>query len=142
MLKITNDEHFAKVAAFAESKGETTWRHFWRNVFRAYRYADYDQDVCEHEALSFVQPGQRTVPEEWSRYVLGNKIFTLYSDSAPASFGFSAQTVFGGIGGAIVYHGDQSGWVLPNGETIPEGYGVNTYSVRIDSSPDPWSWHT
>ncbi len=72
----------------------------------------------------------------------------LYRDFAPASFGvtFFRQDREGfwqhWFEAGLIYHGDQSGWVLPDGRVIGPGDGVDTLSVTLTRPDNPWSLHS
>lgn len=109
MLEVKCQPHFDKVIAFAEKKGLK--EQFEERLAYLRTYADPEQT--------------------------GKCVVELHHDFAPASF--SVLWKKNGevwMNGALIYHGDQTGW------RDPDAY-VDPLSVRVGSSDDnPWSIHT
>jgi hypothetical protein len=126
MLKINNLEHFKRVCDFAEKKGQKHFDDLWSGLWQLHTLGRdlKDDSVRDMPPVIF---GQNDIPEEWFSRVKGITITELSKDFAPASFSFYSMRFSGGF----IYRGDQSGWVMPNGLPIPEGYGVETFSVSF-----------
>jgi hypothetical protein len=138
MIEVSNPEYLAKVAAFAESKGLAD--DLWRNLYRVHTFFDHTDYAGEPALWS---PGQTAVPDAWRSYVNGRVTANVSPDFAPASFYILWRNPNGStaMNGGLIYHGDQSGWTLPDGRVIPPGHGVETYSVTL-APVSGWSIHT
>jgi hypothetical protein len=143
-------EHFVTVLAFAHSKGEKHVRWFWEQMWKLHTFGN---ELKKELGLTVLLDrdnldGLTAVPPEWNYLVKNKQAMVLFKDSAPASFNFNYIDVESGrtrFNGGLVYHGDQSGWVMPNGQVIPPGHGVETFSVNIEPMNEytnPWSMHT
>jgi hypothetical protein len=146
MLVIDNTQHLMKVLHFAMNRGKT--QALLDQLFFLHTYSCRDRDTPLEAPSNFHPLEVAWPPPEWAAYG-GNdptrKVETyLYSDFAPASFGFTinvnGQRWFNG---GLIYHGPQAGWELPNGTFIPEGHGVETFSVTFGVEAErPWQVHT
>lgn len=120
MLKIANEEHFARVCDFAQRTGQS--EQLWEQLLYLHQYAD--------------QPDAGA--GDLTGWCKGNMTVELRPDWAPASFNFSAVnnvTREFWFTGGLIYHGDQRGW------DEKDEY-VDPLSVRIGHNNSAWSIHT
>jgi hypothetical protein len=128
MLRTNSHEYLAKVAGFAEMKGEQHVQDLWSGLWTLHTLG---RELAEEGTVMPAIPrGQIEIPQRWYDLVKGKTVVDLFKDFAPASFIFSSPWASGGF----IYRGAQDGWILPDGRVIPEGHGVAIYSVSIGST--------
>lgn len=137
-LVISDPDYLAKVLAFADRKGLRA--QLLDQLWFLHAWAERDGATPEH-APTYDGDGREFPPASWTLPLAGKNVCTLRRDSSPASFMFAMSR---GLTGGLIYHGDQSGWVMPSGVEIPPGYGVETFCVAfgVDIKKTPWSVHT
>jgi len=141
MLVIKDQEYFDQVCRFAAMKGAQYSEWLWEQLWYLHTYADHlpgeeDRDVGAPPMLHAPRPY-----DEWCQKKM---VVNLTRDSAPASFSFVIATVGGDywFNGGLIYHGDQTGWIMRDGHVIGPDEHQPTFSVRIGQADSPWSIHT
>jgi len=140
MLVISDIEYFQKVCDHAErhNLGEA----FWRQIYKLHVMYDRADGLLPN--IKYYEPGQRVMPTTWGVACKGEYQTTLYKDFSPASFQFVITRIADNtqiLNGGLILHGPQGGWELSDGRTIPDGYGVETFSVSLVPE-NGWAIHT
>lgn len=139
MLIIENQNYFEKVLRFARATDQLP--KLLKELWRLHTFGQARE--VPDQPPAFAEGCGQFPPPEWTKYGDQTQCF-LHSDFAPASFYFVLEK--GGqrwFNGGLIYHGKQAGWTMPNGQVIPEGFGVETFNVQLVSSPEnPWSINT
>lgn len=144
MLAVLNPDYLKRVMKFARDKN--LMPALMRELWHLHTYACHDdEDIPAFDPNMPLDFAPALLPPSWSHYGRRTSC-NLGWDGAPASFSISMHRKDGSywFNGGLIYHGDQSGWVMSDGTVIPPGYGVETWSVAfgVDTKARPWSLHT
>ena len=138
MLEVRDRDYLRRVVSFAEAKG--LMRELLDRLWYLHTYADVSDRSSLPAEPPKVASWEAFPGPEWLQHASGKRcVTTIGPDSSPASFWVSWSI---GMGGGLIYHGNQAGWQMRDGKVIPEGYGVETFSVRLGHSDNPWLVHT
>ena len=142
MLAIKNQEHFARVLAFAAKKGPQHMDWLTERLWQLHLFFDTAHDNNREMPVDTTWPAEG-IPLSWRGRVVGGVRVELHYDGAAASFYWLAypntdeQPARLMMNGGLIYHGDQTGW-------REDGQYTDPFSVELTRGPNdnPWSIHT
>ena len=122
MLVIKDQEYFDQVCRFAAMKGAQYSEWLWQQLWYLHNYADHSEYFTDridgyYKSTHGVLAGP---PKSFEEMIPKKMLVNLTRDSAPASFSFVIATVGGDywFNGGLIYHGDQTGWIMRDGHVI------------------------